>query len=878
MALRTADDDPVNNPGDNYAKGLFKREKQGSMNGQPITDDVSKLNDAEEKGTTVGTEEPGYKNSVTGRPDDSSAPGGFRSWLWKNKITKGPMLFIATVLLGGGLAITTFLSPGLILVHMKESLVGWLDNASPALSIRTNKMLYSKFKETKNAFSESAGGKCNIKCRFGSINETMKLNLKARGFTIDATERKGLFGTRYSINSMTFPGEEGFVVKNGADFAKAMEDPVRAASFKKVFNSKTAYYLNSRFGLMLREKFGLNKLSKLTADIKEGVDEKVTSAKERVKASIREALGLPKIDTNAPKLSVEEKINANPKMKVAAESIKTKVDIAKAPTKAAGIISGFCAAYNVGRGVTFAVKAAKMSAFIGFAMMFLNAADQIKAGDADPDVISALGDQLTQVDANGKSATDAIGYRMAAFGDNGTFTNQDKEYSARISGDTLGFVSKFLAFGGSSVSTITKFGTACKVGGFIGFDILAACPAEIAFAVATGFETVGVGAAAGLATCAAKIIAIQAVISIALGKLIGSVIPSIAKNDMPALDENTIGTPVGNSIYTGTAQLLGGAAASYGLKAGDKKEIEQYAIDTATIRQQENAIASYEAKDTPFDIYNPNSFLGSIVQTLNISALYNSSSLSSVLTNVLSIIPKSLATITNNVGADANNKAALYDGKCDDPALNSLGVSADAFCNPSYVMSSGEMSADIYQVVDEMIISNNIDENGEAIPESDYQNYLTNCVNRVEPLGETGSAIEDDGYEWKIGLRCVEDSELLSNFRTYTMDKAINETMDGTESSTTTTTTEPAASYLTEQDIAEIIQDITLELGNQSQSNGQSAIETSKKQTLSTTIACNTYTNCKISGDDTPLADYETKKDIFSKLGYIYNRKPVYIS
>jgi hypothetical protein len=710
-----------------------------------------------------------WGNNVTGQRVSSKS--GAKLFLKK----RGPMMAIILTLVGGGIGFMGLLSPSLLIINIKEVLFQKLDDAAPALSIRTNKMLYKKFTQFKGAFNESSDGKCNIKCKFGTMSETMKRNFEANGFEFEnAEEGTGLLKGRWTFDSVKFP--DGHEVFNGDDLGKALADEGRASLFQKVFNSKTSYFLNSKFGSVLKEKFGLNKLSEITQKLKDKINDTKTSIKDKVKESLREALGLPAVDPNVPNLSAIDRAKADPRFKPMFDAI-TSVQ-AKATAKAGDVAGWICTAYDVMKGVTFATKAAKIAAFAAFAMIFLNAADQIKAGDADPAVISALGDQLTEPDSNGKAATDSLGYRMDAYGDTGTPSQEDQKYSASPSSGLIKILGVLAATAGFSSLSLIIMGKICGVAQSIVTQVATSCPEEIAAAVAAAVGTAGVGAVVPAAICVGKTVVISAVIGTAIGTAIGDGINTIAKSDVPTIDDTTKGTAAGDIMHTGTAQVLDGASASYGLKAGNHAEIKQYVADTANINQEEDKIASYDARNTPLDIYNQYSFLGSIVQKLNIGSLYSSSPLS-VLGSIFSIIPTSFASLSGNIGAETDTKSPLYTpGTCNDPGLTSIGVDGDAFCNPSYVMSSSEMNADIDTVTDYMINGKYIDsDTGEALS-GDYQEYLDNCANRTTPLGETGESVASSNYLWAIGNNCVANSTELSMFRTYTMDKAINDTMD----------------------------------------------------------------------------------------------------
>jgi len=725
-----------------------------------------------------------------------SKPGGSASFIsGKMKIKKGKWPIWAAILitLGGGVGFLTLLSPGLVIIHIKESLTSALDSSSPALSIRTTKVLKNKFK-TKYSFASSTDGKCNILCKFNSIDEKMLNKLKTQGFEVE-TEQGSTLNVgkdRYILKSLAFPEVDGSqkIVKTGAEFDIAMKDSANAVSFKKAFNSKTAYFNNSKFGVMLNEKFNLNKTFDSTSKAKDEATGKSTTAKERALAAIREKLGLPEIEIDA-ETSIKEKVEANPKYKAVTDFANSTS--MKAVDKTSNALSAVCAAYNVSKGITYASKISKITAAAGFAMMIAGAADKSKSGDEiDTEILDVIGAMATEADENGDTATSSAGYRAAVYNEPVNLTEEDKKYSATNSGEIVSLIGEFsAAIGLGGVIATQSLRTACKSSGNIAVDVATTCPTEVLAAFVTSAETFGLGAVFSAATCITKMALLDAAVSKTIGTVMNNIIPKIVATDLPVIDENTKGAAAGDLLTTGFAQTLGAKAATYGLTAGNASQIEQYEKDVAYIKQEEETLARYEAKDTPLDIYNQYSFLGSIAKTINIGAFYNTSLITKI-SSLLSFIPKSLASLAYNVNAEAATKAELYN-KCEDSGLASIGVSGDAFCNPYYFMNSSEMNTDVEATAQHMIEKGYIEEStGEAISGTDYEKYLDNCANRIDPLGETSAAIEDDDYFWKTGYNCTlqPDSNLgeeLAYFHTYTMDKAVQDTLDNNETTTNTT-------------------------------------------------------------------------------------------
>ena len=729
-----------------------------------------------------------WANNVTGQNSgpvgtSPSTGNGFNKMEFLKK--KGPAAGIIVTIVAALIGITSLSTiPALIVVQIKETLFNSQNDAGPALSTRTTLMLARKVSSVSNAFNESADGVCGIKCKFGTINETMKLNFESptNDFKVEFGDKK--FGGRYVIKTLTFP--DGHVVTNGADFRQALNDPVRASAFNKIFNSRTAYLLNSRFGNAIKTKLGIDKLSKWTGE-----------TKDKAVSSLRKTLGLQgetAATDPALKLPPEERARSGP-LKPVLETIDSAQ--AKAGGKITTIVGGACALYDTAKTITFAEKAKKIAAFAAFAMLFLNLADKIKAGDnPEPAVVEQAGRQLTDYETNktnadgtpnvyyGKSATDSIGYQMSAYQDNpGTLSTRDQAYSMGPTNTLAGVLTSMTSFLiGNGTVAISSARTVCKVANSPALAVAAGCGAEIVAAVAS-VET-GLGPLIAGGVCAVKTVATVAIMGATLGYGIGEVVKIIVNSsEIPVLDETTVGPPVGNALYTGTASITGAESATYGLKAGSKADIQAYAMDTAVIKNQNDAIARYDARNTPLDIQNQYSFLGMFIRNTGLITSKNASILS-YMNNFTSIIPRSFASLLNPASAAsditaAEAKANLYDNKCQDQSLTSIGISADAFCNPSFVMTSSELHADSNVVVDYMVNKHNIDSStGDAVSGSDYQRYLDNCANRVDPLGETSASIADDDYEWKVGLKCTETSDMLSNFRVYTMDKSINDTMD----------------------------------------------------------------------------------------------------
>jgi hypothetical protein len=726
----------------------------------------------------------GWSNKFSGNNQRSTDKANFLK-------KKGPLAGILLTIFAGGFGIAGLLSPSLLLVQMKEMFTKFGDDSTPALSVRTQKLFAKKVAGVKNSFEFSKDGSCNVKCKFGTMSDTMKRNLEAKGYKVLVEPSNVKFGGRSVVSGIVLPGEKT-PITTGEGWTSAMKDPARASEFRGVFNSKTAYFLNSRFGTMLKVKFGLDKLPKLA-----------TGAKEKVQESFRKALNLPE---SSPSSTPRETISADKKIQV--EKISAKIsDIAGG--KASNVLGVICLGYNVSRAVTITAKLAKIAAYTSFAMIFLNAADELKAGNLDPSIMTALGDQLTATDSNktnpdgslnpnyGLSATDSAGYKMAAYNDNPG--SSASPYSLATSAGAVGVLASINGFVGKNSAARTVAHDTCKTIGSP-LAVLAQCAPEIG----AGLLAAGVGAIPAAILCIGGNVAAGAILSKGIGLLVPTIVAALASGDIISLDQLTQGVDAGNALFTGSTQILGGKSQASGLApASSQADIQGYSVAVQQLNQQDTAIAQYDARKTPFDIYNQYSFLGSMAHTAGIASLSTASPVS-ILSSIGSMIPRSFSALTLPASAASiQDKSNLYNNpNC--PDLAAINVVGDAMCNPTYVMSGSELNMSDTAAIDTLVSSKNIDvQTGDAIPGSDYEKYQKYCgINRTEPLGETSGSIEDDDYEWQIGAKCNEQSPILSAMRVYTMDETINTTMNGDQATGNTTVTSGDSQSLAKQILA----------------------------------------------------------------------------
>lgn len=336
-----------------------------------------------------------------------------------------------------------------------------------------------------------------------------------------------------------------------------------------------------------------------------------------------------------------------------------------------------------------------------------------------------------------------------------------------------------------------------------------------------------------------------------------------AEKTAKSFASDTKGEAASIAIFAGTGELLGDMAMSRGMRPADTNSLKEYLAEKAEADKEYEAMSRYAASKEPFDIYNQYSFAGSLIRSLGTVPSTKPTLFSSV-SNMLALIPSSLKSTAGTAKAIYNLQPDELDTsrlKCPDAEYLNIGINADVTCNVRYSMSSNDMNPNIKDVLDYMLkehsdaTQKNVDElqkrlqetdngadtqdkqdvqrqydeakkaNGEAyidkktgapIENSEYDKFMTYCINRQDPWGRTGLDVRRDelsdeekekrreskdpdgnqvgtenkgseyemtfknaymsvsegaaaDQDWYTGKKCLEESEMLHNFRAYTM-------------------------------------------------------------------------------------------------------------
>lgn len=745
----------------------------------------------------------------------SSVPtkdGFYRPSSGKKKVTgkgffkrKTATISLVLSLLGGGGIIGMLFTPGLSIVQLKEVMMRDLNDQIAAVDMRTDAMWRSKL---GNIQSGICTNNVQIRCKFQTMSAKQIDKFRNAGFTIEADGlRDGAFG-RQRIVSMTAPNGE--VINNPQDLFNQRRNPQVRSALNRVFNPLYASMSDTIASWAIKERFKTSKAAKLQGATPEELDEsmRVATAGEEVRGgSVQSENGRRYfLDEQGNRiweddarfndlLAKYEESNGKFNDKVAgiAEGGKAVSGVLGGAVKGVSVLGAAdsaCTVYNTARAVAAAAKVTRSLQLAQYSMVFLNTADQIKAGTATPEQVEYLGNILTATDTNkqvvdelsttsgatvdeqagngqlrnnpfyGKNAFDSPGYAVAAYNDAPTLTSRSQQYM--VGGGLSGTL--------SSVTT----DIANTLGGPEG--IRNTC------GVVQSWWVRGAGLVAGVVTAIGSF-GTSTVISIGASMAVSFALPFLeaALADITAgkvVGKDTKGVDSGDAVFSGSAALMGGVAQARGLKPLTEAELQPYLAQTKNTQDQYVAQARYEAQSTPFAVMNEFSFLGSFVRSVNIPFTKAKSGAGGFLAAIPQVFNRSLAVITPSAQAQQAYNPERFN-KCNDPGYSELNIKADVFCNVRYGMTPEDLSKDPLEVVDFMVTNGHISSSGEQ-SSALYQNFITNCAQRLSGWGETG---KEGSNDWDTGKACMGtsgeiDANTLSYFRAYTIDKSISDAMD----------------------------------------------------------------------------------------------------
>ena len=801
MALRTTEDsDTKLNPGQADAdrefngrkpSGIAAAEEAGTFDDSDNSDkdssnntrgmsSANKVKDAEENPSAD------YVNNVTGKNNSPIKVGGKLNILKK----KGPMGAILGILVGG-IGISSLLSPGILLVQMKESLVDRFNTQLTSMDYRTSKVLSAKISGTTSGVCTNA---VSIRCKFSSMSDKQVSRFKAAGIEIEPKAGTTITG-RTRPNTFKFNGETIAPNEFNSRFTK---DPKFRSAIKQAYNPKYAGFSDNVWK-KTATRLGINKSKALPeGDATEkaaAIDEKTKNGfgaddladgidcpegggvctktnEDGTKTQLDEAASE---DARATKAATADALDqaAESTERSAANTIENSsldaierggvgatLTTLKNTASITGGVDIACSVYSAVRGLGYAAKTVRAVQLARYAMVFLNTADQIKAGTATPEDVAYLGGIITSVayDANAavnrKAGMDSFGMKYAMYGEVGKADSYVSQFMAGggLTGDLINATNLINSTLGGNPRTLCKANSSvwAQIGGVA---------AGLALVIIPGGQI-----AVGAADVAKGLLAITALVAV-------SMIPSLLKDIVAGtVTKDIVGEDSTNAVTSGAGIIMSQTAQAGGNAAMSVEDAVAY--NSA----QNEVLAQYAEEDranlSPLDVSSKNTFLGSIVSNL-LPSISKMSSISGSLSSIGSIIGKSFSSIIPTSSALSQEQLNTAYKSCTDPDYAQMEIATDPFCNPVLGIPPQYLNKDTLDIIDELVAEGSIDESGAVISGSKYSNYLKNCINRTEPLGSGGS--DDLG---NTGSECKIDAN-NANYYLYTIDQRINTGMDG---------------------------------------------------------------------------------------------------
>lgn len=791
MALRTADDDQDTKHNQSEADyrrkfdDIKKAEEDGSFN--DIANNYDKTADDTAENRNIdkvknGEESPdkSWRNNVSGASnyggnksskDRILTPNNMRAVLKK----RGPLGLIA-VILGGGTAMLFFTVPALLPLHIKEMLVNKYDSQNTSMTIRTNKLI------AKKIGGEATSGSCSIvkvACRFSRPSNKLLRGLEKSG--IQALDSKGDVISPKKVGFNTRPLQYRWVDSGGVtktatapEFLKALNsDPNLRANFHRAYNPRFIGFADS-VAQKVKARFGIDKTNK-------------TSGAKDAKALKEDLDKDSKGISNGAKEVAGESIEESGKLLKGILSSTMNKALAKLAKTGKGsgatlVAGAVCLLTDMPSLIASAARSYQMVQLVRYSYTFLVIADAIKAGDATPSQVSAIGGLLTAV-VNNKSAMDSFGMKYTLFGDTSPTSNDFKKFVP----------------GGSVTSTL---------GGWINVtqsDIKqSSCSVATDPGAGAALNFILVANSGETAGAAAVIAGLNFLVGWGMSELISNAAPMVVDwivGNIPAdtlkgvmgfffgdLTQDLAGESVGDSVVSGVSNMM--AETSNGGGNMPLSVDQAIAYDGLTRDVQLAYAEEDRATLNPLDATNTNTMMGSFVNQL--LPYYGSlSSLSGTLTTVASLATSSIASLLNK-SVNAAEDPSLQYTLCDDPTIKDRGIAAGPFCNIQYGVPSEYINLDSIDVVNYMLSNDYIDEDsGDAIPDSVYDNWLSQCTD--------GDSIQANN------CRFSDTDPKFGYFSIYTIDHRIQKTMDGEDSvlensSVTETETDSAPTQTQETD------------------------------------------------------------------------------
>ncbi len=684
----------------------------------------------------------------------------------------GPVTAVVGVLVGLGIGASMFFSPSMLLIHIKEVIVSRFNIQSSALEVRTNKILAKKL---ASVGTPGCGATSILqKCKYSKMSNKMLTKLKEQGFVpVDAngkemnikdgwgSDRPSGFKVPDDLRTGSLVSKEGIL--EAKNFTKFLSDnPAAAGAFRKVFNPVWSSFWDSTFMTKFLGSKGLDKSSKVSGEDEDGVRQSFdddVDGKEKAKVEVG-ASGTDGENSDTTKASQTNADQANSLIDGAgtssADDVANSLDsIGKEASASTGKVSGgvllianlYCMARSTGA-IAKAVRVAQMTQIIAYGMLFLQAADEIKAGHGSPAKAAFFGTALTTVlvdtatnTVKKKAATDSVGMKYALLKDSGA-TSTTSDYT------------KYLP-GGGIVSALQTFANAISGQGEAKKELDMFCEAINSDAAQVGqllldFTPVGIAmTAVGLVISKFSGTILAPIIGMLAGKVVDSTLQAEDLGNAAAVG---MVQTVAEGANAGAMMPMTTSQTSAYLKLHAETQLADARIDQATL--------------SPFDVSSPNTFLGSIMTQL-IPYYGSMQTVTGVFSSITSVVGSSLSSIVSP------KSGALDDADIGGCPMDTGSVATGKLCNAWYAIPTEYLNIDPEENQATLESQGQLSADGTPVEGSDLAKYLETCATG------NGSATDDE---------CIINDEQHARYALANVDRRIQRNMDGEDVVATSST------------------------------------------------------------------------------------------
>lgn len=677
----------------------------------------------------------------------------------KGKVPTGVLVGIA-ILIG---AVTMFTPMGMPLLSFGQNATEARANASRS----QNAVFAKKMEYTVNNDKVTAACAKNVSsnaCKRGTISERQKKLYEDGKFKVDAEK----VGNRYLIKSFTTP--DGIKLDTGKKFTNYLSTDFQFTRLvSRVHNVRALVFNGGRMLKKVLIPLGLSK---------KPITENAPKDAEGRKKFLSKLFGMGDQGTIDAEKTKE-------KIKIKADELSKGFKSGSKAVGAAAIVGATCTMYNGARLARDTAKAQRLISAMQRLMPFFQAYSQIRdGGTIQPDAVSLLAGQITTRDKDGLSALDAPEVKELFGAKNTGWSKSLQSYLLfnnpilKSADDIIETIDNAIRStpgldGAKSARAICRevnsWKTAAVQLAICGIGTAAGSAVPIA-GTAVGFVTTCVGQAlAGFAAgFAGSVIANQLFEQVVLPWVVDT-----ALSGLPGVD--AVGPELGTVLGIGAATLMNTVNRSNGLVPLKKKSLTAYNEATSETDKLYRQIQIADARDTPFDIYNQYSFVGSIASALNnqvvpLESRMNSGTLAfQRLFSSWSLIPSALAIGESQSVITADNLQP-----CNDNWLRSVGYDCDSSDQPIHGNSARALTMTEQENVDYYIDKGYTDkETGDLVPGTEAEKYHIYCTDN-NPPGIAALSIEDEDYDWATKEKCGEDidSEKMSQFQRYELSEA----------------------------------------------------------------------------------------------------------